>query len=106
MGGVEPSAAAERQVRYGFYGLGNDTRYDKQAVNPTAPFLYRMRRTRYRGAVEITRRIHGPLHAALLTAAEHALFTSLPGPSTASTRHTPLGPLHNRTAVAPRVPVS
>jgi outer membrane protein assembly factor BamA len=73
--------AAERQVRYGFYGLGNDTQYDKQAVNATAPFLYRMRRTRYRGAVEVTRRIHGPLHAALLTAAEHALFTSLPGQS-------------------------
>src|SRR6185503_20909013 len=31
-------AAAERQARYGFYGLGNDTEYDKQAVNDAAPF--------------------------------------------------------------------
>ena len=38
-------AAAERQVRYGFYGLGNDTQYDKSAKDAD-PFLYRMRRTR------------------------------------------------------------
>jgi outer membrane protein assembly factor BamA len=74
-------AAAERQARYGFYGLGNDTQYDKQAVNDAAPFLYRMRRTRYRGAVEVTRRIHGPLHAAFLAAVWHVKFTSLPGSS-------------------------
>ena len=73
--------AAERQVRYGYFGLGNDTRHDKNAVTEADPFLYRMRRTRYRGSVEVTRRIRGPFQVALLAEAEHARFTSLPGAS-------------------------
>ena len=73
--------AAERQARYGYYGLGNDTQFDRNAVGDATPFLYRMRRTRYRGAVEVTRRLRGPLSVALLTEVEHAKFTSLPGPS-------------------------
>ena len=74
---------AERQARYGYYGLGNDTQFDKSAVTAADPYLYRMRRTRYRGSVEVTRRIRGggPLQVALLTEVKHAKFTSLPGPS-------------------------
>ena len=60
--------AAERQARYGYFGLGNDTVFDKDAVRPTMPFLYRMRRTRYRVTAEVTRRIKGPLQVAFLTA--------------------------------------
>jgi outer membrane protein assembly factor BamA len=77
--------ALERLVRYGYYGLGNDTKFDKDAVTSAQPFLYRMRRTRYRGSVEVTRRLHGPLQAALLTEYVHARFTSLPGPSVFAT---------------------
>ncbi|HEX3234079.1 MAG TPA: BamA/TamA family outer membrane protein [Gemmatimonadales bacterium] len=74
-------AGADRLVRYGFFGLGNETVYDKAAVNDAQPFFYRMRRTRYRGVVEVTRRIRGPLQVALQANAEQVRFTSLPGPS-------------------------
>jgi outer membrane protein assembly factor BamA len=72
---------AERQARLGYFGLGNGTTYDGDLVTDASPYLYRMRRARYRGAVEVTRRIRGPLQAALLGEVEHAHFTSLPGPS-------------------------
>ena len=74
--------AVERHARYGFFGLGNGTQFDPDAVTDASPFLYRMRRTRYRGSVEVTRRLSGPLQAALLTEVGHARFTALPGPST------------------------
>jgi outer membrane protein assembly factor BamA len=73
--------ALERHTRYGFFGLGNETVYEKDAVTEADPFLYRLRRTRYRGAVEVTRRIKGPFQVALLTGYVHARFTALPGPS-------------------------
>jgi outer membrane protein assembly factor BamA len=71
----------ERQARYGYFGLGNDTEFDKDADTDDTPFPYRMRRTRYRVLAEVTRRIKGPLHAALLTGYTRARFSSLPGPS-------------------------
>jgi hypothetical protein len=74
-------ALAGRQVRYGYYGLGNETVSDPDNVTEENPFFYRMRRQRYWVAGEVTRRIHGPFHAALLTQYEHAKFTSLPGQS-------------------------
>jgi outer membrane protein assembly factor BamA len=76
---------ADRLVRYGYFGLGNATVYDKDAVTDAQPFLYRMRRTRYRGVVEATRRLRGPLQAALQINAEQTRFTSLPGPSVFAT---------------------
>jgi outer membrane protein assembly factor BamA len=75
-------AAAERQARLGYFGLGNNTVFDKDADTPEMPFLYRMRRTRYRVTAEVTRQIRGPLQVALLTAYTRARFTALPGPST------------------------
>ena len=74
-------AVAERQARLGYFGLGNDTEFDPDAVGEDNPYLYRMRRQRYRGAVEVTRRLHGPLQLAFLVNFTHAHFTSLPGPS-------------------------
>jgi outer membrane protein assembly factor BamA len=78
---LSAQAVAERQSRYGYFGLGNGTTYDGDAVGPDDPYLYRLRRTRYRAAVEVTRRIRGPFQAALLGEVQHANFTSLPGPS-------------------------
>lgn len=72
---------AQREARYGYFGLGNDTKFEPDSVGADNPFLYRMRRTRYRGAVEVTRRLRGPLQVALLLDYEHTKFTSLPGPS-------------------------
>lgn len=78
---LSTEGAIERQARYGFFGLGNETVFDKNAVGPADPFLYRLRRTRYRAAVEVTRRIKGPFQVAVLTGFVHARFTALPGPS-------------------------
>jgi outer membrane protein assembly factor BamA len=75
-------AGAERLVRFGYFGLGNSAVYDKDLVDDSDPFLYRVRRTRYAGVVEITRRIRGPLMVALQGSLEQSRFTSLPGPST------------------------
>jgi outer membrane protein assembly factor BamA len=72
---------AARQVRFGYFGLGNDTEYNKDAVTEQQPFLYRMRRTRYRGILEVTRTLRGPLMLAVLGDVERARFTSLPGVS-------------------------
>lgn len=73
--------ALERQARYGYFGLGNQTVYDKDAVGKDDPFLYRVRRTRHRALAEVTRRVKGPFQVALQTEFVHARFTSLPGPS-------------------------
>jgi outer membrane protein assembly factor BamA len=73
--------AMERQARYGYFGLGNDTEFDKDADTDETPFPYRMRRTRYRITAEVTREIKGPFQVALLTGFTRARFTSLPGPS-------------------------
>jgi outer membrane protein assembly factor BamA len=74
-------ASAERLARYGFFGLGNDTQYDKDLVTDDDPFIYRMRRTRYRVQAEVTHTLRGPLAVALLGVAEQNRFTSLPGAS-------------------------
>jgi outer membrane protein assembly factor BamA len=75
-------AAATREVRFGYFGLGNDTEKNDDLVTPAQPFLYRVRRTRYLGQVEATRLIRGPLQVALLGNLENARFTALPQPST------------------------
>ena len=77
----ETMIAAAREVRFGYFGLGNDTEYNEDLVTEAQPFLYRVRRTRYRGMAEVTRRLRGPLMVALMGDVERARFTSLPGPS-------------------------
>lgn len=77
----DAKVGAAREVRFGYFGLGNDTEYNKDAVTSAQPFLYRMRRTRYRGVVEVTRQLRGPLMLAALGDVAWARFTSLPGPS-------------------------
>jgi outer membrane protein assembly factor BamA len=79
---LDASLVAERLARFGYFGLGNDTEYDKDLVTEDTPFLYRVRRIRYEGRVEVTRRIQGPFHVALRTDLRQVRFTTLPGPST------------------------
>lgn len=81
-------AGAAREVRFGYFGLGNETEYNKDAVTDAQPFLYRMRRTRYRGVLEVTRRLNGPFMVAVMGDVENARFTSLPGPSLFATDFT------------------
>ncbi|HVK00280.1 MAG TPA: BamA/TamA family outer membrane protein [Gemmatimonadales bacterium] len=72
---------AERLVRYGYFGLGNATEKNDDLVTEDTPFIYRVRRIRYEGGVEVTRRISGPFHAALRAAAVDMKYTTLPGPA-------------------------
>jgi hypothetical protein len=74
-------AAAVREVRFGYFGVGNQTVKNDDLVTSAQPFLYRVRRARYGGQVEVTRRIRGPLQVALLGYVERTRFTSLPLPS-------------------------
>ncbi|MGI9041570.1 MAG: BamA/TamA family outer membrane protein [Gemmatimonadales bacterium] len=71
----------ERSARYGYFGLGNDSEKNDDLVDETDPFLYRVRRARYKVQAEVTRQLSGPLHLALQGDAEQVRFTSLPGPS-------------------------
>ena len=77
----EASALADRQARFGYFGLGNDTEKHDDLVTDATPFVYRVRRTRYEGSVEATRRIRGPLQVALRADLASVRFTTLPGPS-------------------------
>jgi outer membrane protein assembly factor BamA len=72
---------AERLARFGYFGLGNDTEHNRDLVGEDTPFLYRVRRIRYEGRVEVTRRIRGPFHVALRGDIGQARFTTLPGSS-------------------------
>jgi outer membrane protein assembly factor BamA len=74
-------ATANREARFGYFGLGNTTERDDDLVTDAQPFLYRVRRTRYKARVEVTREIRGPWQVALLGDVESARFSSLPGPS-------------------------
>jgi hypothetical protein len=78
---LDASLIAERLARHGYFGLGNDTVKDDDLVTEETPFLYRVRRIRYEARVEVTRRIRGPLHAALRADVGQVRFTTLPGPS-------------------------
>jgi outer membrane protein assembly factor BamA len=74
-------AGATREVRFGYFGLGNNTEKNDDLVTSAQPFLYRVRRTRYIGQVEATRVIGRGLQVALLGNVEDARFTALPQPS-------------------------
>jgi Omp85 superfamily domain len=78
---LDASAVAERLARFGYFGRGNDTEHDPDLVSDSTPFLFRVRRIRYEGRVEVTRRIQGPFHAALRADVGQVRFTTLPGPS-------------------------
>jgi outer membrane protein assembly factor BamA len=74
-------AAAVREVRFGYFGLGNLTTENEDLVTPAQPFLHRVRRARYGGQFDVTRRLQGPLQLALQGNVERTRFTTLPGPS-------------------------
>jgi outer membrane protein assembly factor BamA len=78
---LDASLVIERLARFGYFGLGNDTEYDRDLVTEDTPFLYRVRRIRYEGRVEVTRRIRGPFQVALRTDVGQVRFTTLPGPA-------------------------
>jgi outer membrane protein assembly factor BamA len=74
-------AGATREARFGFYGLGNASVNDESLVTSAQPFLYRVRRTRYFGGAQASRRLAHYLWLALGAGVEHSRFSALPGPS-------------------------
>jgi hypothetical protein len=66
---------AFREARFGFYGLGNATVKD-DALTEDNKLYYRVRRRTYRLDAEITRKLIGPLHAALLGELVSAKYTA------------------------------
>jgi outer membrane protein assembly factor BamA len=78
---VSALVGASREARFGYFGLGNETVENDDAVTPDQPFLYRVRRARYGGKLEVTRRLRGPWHAAFLANVEWTRFSDLPRPS-------------------------
>jgi len=74
-------AGALREARLGYFGLGNDTEFHQDSVTDENPYLYRVRRNRYRVGAEVTRRIHGAFQVAFQGNYTRAHFTSLPGDS-------------------------
>jgi outer membrane protein assembly factor BamA len=73
--------AVGREVRFGYFGIGNETVQNDDLVTEAQPFLYRVRRARYGGQFDLTRRLKGPWQVALLGNVEWTRFTTLPGPS-------------------------
>ncbi len=90
-------ASADRQARYGYFGLGNATVEDKDLIDETHPFLYRVRRSRYRAVAELTRIVRGPFKVAFQANIEQVRFTSLPGLSV-FTSEFPVGELEENDA--------
>jgi outer membrane protein assembly factor BamA len=76
---LQAGLGAERQARFGYFGLGNDTEKVDRDLARSERFLYRVRRTRYKAVVEVTRQIRGPFSVALQGDAESAKFAALEG---------------------------
>lgn len=74
-------AQTTRETRFGFYGLGNNSEFDKGQIDETQPNLFRVRRMRYLAYGEVTRRLVGHLHIAGRVGGELARFEPLDGPS-------------------------
>lgn len=69
---------AVRQVRYGFYGLGNNTVFDPDLTQDD-PLLYRMERRQLLVSAEVTKRIVSRFSLALQVAATRDRFEALEG---------------------------
>lgn len=74
------SALAIQEKRFGYYGIGNNSVFDRSLEDQNSEF-YRVRRSRYVGRTEVTRQLAGPLQAALEGRVQVTEFTPLAGNS-------------------------
>lgn len=68
-----------RANRLGYFGIGNDTRYDKDSLTATTPYFYQVSRTSQLARLTIQRRLVGPVRAFAGSTLEHTTFRALPG---------------------------
>lgn len=69
---------ALRANRLGYFGIGNDTRYDPDSAQAGNPYFYRVSRTSLLARGQVQRRLVGPLRLLAGGTLEHTSFRVLP----------------------------
>jgi hypothetical protein len=72
---------ARRDAEFEYFGLGNETVFDRALITDRDPDFFRVRRNRYAGCVELTRRLVGPLSLATRVGLVKAEFDPVGGNS-------------------------
>jgi outer membrane protein assembly factor BamA len=72
---------AVRANRLGYYGLGNDTRYERDSVTTAGSYFYKVSRTSLFARATVQRRVIGPLRILAGASIDHTDFRALPGRS-------------------------
>ena len=72
---------AARANRLGYYGQGNETRYDRDSITPGRPYFYRVSRTTRAARLTVQRRVVGPMRVLAGATLERTDFRELPGES-------------------------
>lgn len=72
---------AARDNRLGYYGIGNDTRYNPDSGTQVGPYFYRVSRTRFMARATVQRRLVGPVRLLAGVGVARTDFRALPGPS-------------------------
>jgi outer membrane protein assembly factor BamA len=72
---------AIRANRLGYYGLGNDTRYQRDSVATAGPYFYKVSRTSLFARATVQRQVIGPLRILAGASIDHTDFRALPGRS-------------------------
>lgn len=70
---------ALRANRLGYFGIGNDTRFDSDSNTPFTPYFYRVSRSSGLARLTLQRRLVGPLRLLVGGTLEHTTFRVLPG---------------------------
>ncbi|MGH7537740.1 MAG: BamA/TamA family outer membrane protein [Gemmatimonadales bacterium] len=76
---VALTATAARANRLGYFGIGNDTRWETDSATPANPYFYEVSRTSQLARLTIQRRLVGPLRALVGGTLERTTFRVLPG---------------------------
>lgn len=70
-----------RANRFGYYGIGNHTRYFRDSVTALGPYFYRVSRSYTTVRTTLQRRVAGPVRVLLGANFQHTSFRTLPGQS-------------------------
>lgn len=73
---------AVREARFGFYGIGENATFDPANEANGHDLFYRASRRTYRAQLDVTRRIAGPLHFAVMGELLSSRFSPLDQPGT------------------------
>ena len=72
---------ARRDNRLGYFGVGNETEFDRDSATAIRPFFYQTSRSTQRARLTVQRRLIGPLRLLAGAAFERTDFRELPGES-------------------------